>query len=65
MKELMRFMRRMAIRWQLRSLDEQAASILAARQHALARLMQIRREREQKEMELQQFSSLYRFPDRP
>ncbi|KRB70964.1 hypothetical protein [Noviherbaspirillum sp. Root189] len=52
MNELIQFLRRMVIRWQLRSLNSQAKSIVQARNHALARLMEIRRERESKLMEL-------------
>ncbi len=57
MKKMVKFMRNVAIRWQLRSLDEQAANILEARNHALLRLMQIQREREKKVYELQQHNS--------
>lgn len=63
MKNMVRFMRRMAIRWQLRSLDQQAASILEARDHALSRLIQIRREQARKSMELKQADALYRLTD--
>ncbi len=57
MKEMVRFMRGVAIRWQLRSLDEQAANILEARNNALLRLMQIQQEREVKAFELQQHNA--------
>jgi hypothetical protein len=57
MKEMVRFMRKVAIRWQLRSLDEQAANIMEARNQALLRLMQIQRERDEKAFELQQHNS--------
>lgn len=36
--------RRLVISWQLRNLEEQAESIIQARQHALARLLDIQRE---------------------
>lgn len=52
MSRLVRLIRRMVIRWQLRCLDQQAECIIEARNHALARLMQIRRERGIKEVEL-------------
>jgi len=60
MNELIRFLRRMVIRWQLRSLESQAKSIVEARNHALMRLMEIRRERECKEIELGLFPALPR-----
>jgi hypothetical protein len=46
--------RRWIIRWQLRNLDEQCASILEARQHALSRLMEIQRESVLKQQQLGQ-----------
>lgn len=45
MEELIRFARRVVLRWQIRSLVQQAAYIVEARSHALVRLRQIRRER--------------------
>lgn len=64
MKNMVRFMRRMAIRWQLRSLDQQAASILEARDHALSRLIQIRREQARKILELKQADTYYQLTER-
>lgn len=52
MTRLIRFLRKIVLRWQLRCLDQQAESIIEARNLALARLMQIRRERGIKEVEL-------------
>lgn len=52
MKAMIRLVRRAMIRLQIRSLDEQAASIVAARDQALKRLMEVRRERNMKEIEL-------------
>lgn len=52
MTELSRLVRRVMIQWQLRSLEHQAESIIEARQHALARLMEIQRERYAKKEEL-------------
>ena len=52
MMKLCRLVRRLVIRWQLRHLEEQTASILEARQHALARLMEIQRESVLKKQEL-------------
>ncbi|RJF96847.1 hypothetical protein D3870_20915 [Noviherbaspirillum cavernae] len=52
MTALIRLIRRVVIRWQIRSLDEQDASIVEARNHALKHLMEIRRERSIKEVEL-------------
>jgi hypothetical protein len=54
MMKLCRLVRRLLIRWQLRDLEEQTASILEARQHALARLMEIERESVLKKQELWQ-----------
>jgi hypothetical protein len=44
----------LVIRWQLRNLEEQTESILEARRHALARLMEIQRESVLKKQELWQ-----------
>ena len=52
MNELYRLMRRMQLRWQLRSLERQAQSIVVARNHALARLWEIQRDTEAKQLEL-------------
>ncbi|MFC7518718.1 hypothetical protein ACFQUU_27275 [Herbaspirillum sp. GCM10030257] len=52
MNEFIRLLHRMVIHWQLRSLDSQAERIVEARSFALARLMEIRRERECKLMKL-------------
>jgi hypothetical protein len=52
MKTMIRLVRRAMIRLQIRSLDEQAANIVAARDQALKRLMEVRRERNMKEIEL-------------
>lgn len=54
MIRLCRLARRLVIRWQLRNLEEQTASILEARQHALARLMEIQRESVVKKTQLWQ-----------
>lgn len=45
MTEFFRSLRRVVIRWQLRSLEEQADNIMVARQQALVRLVEIERER--------------------
>ena len=55
---MIRQLRQMMIRWQIRSLDEQAASIVDARDHALQQLIRIRRERGLKERELWQHDRL-------
>lgn len=52
MGEFIKLMRRKMIRLQLRSLDQQAAHIIEARNCALARLIQIRHEQDSKEAEL-------------
>lgn len=57
MIELCRLVRRMVIRWQLRNLEAQAASIIEARQHALARLMDIQRESVFKQELLRSYST--------
>lgn len=54
MNRLFREIRRWIIRWELRNLDEQTASILEARQHALSRLMEIQRESLLKQQQLGQ-----------
>ncbi|HEX7635816.1 MAG TPA: hypothetical protein VF427_11115 [Noviherbaspirillum sp.] len=57
MTKLCRLVRRTIIRWQLRNLEEQAASIMEARQHALARLMDIQRESVFKQELLRSYST--------
>jgi hypothetical protein len=57
MTALIRFIRRLVIRMQLRSLTRQEQTIIEARNHAQARLMKIRRERGIKEVELWLFYS--------
>lgn len=52
MNQMSQFIRRLVIRWQIRSLELQAQSIVEARNHALARLMHIRREQGVKQVEL-------------
>lgn len=49
---LIRWIRRRLLRLQLRSLDDQMACIVDARHEALKRLMEVRRERNIKEIEL-------------
>lgn len=44
--ELAKCIRKLIIRWKIRSLEAQAQSIIEARNTALQRLMQIRRERD-------------------
>lgn len=57
MIKLCRLVRRTIIRWQLRNLEEQAANIMEARQHALARLMDIQRESVFKQELLRSYST--------
>ena len=57
MIQICRLVRRMVIRWQLRNLEEQAASIIEARQHALVRLMDIQRESVFKQELLRSYST--------
>lgn len=52
MRQIARLIRRTIIHAQLRCLDRQAESIMEAREHALIRLIQIRRERDIKMAEL-------------
>ncbi|RZI42189.1 hypothetical protein EGT07_13270 [Herbaspirillum sp. HC18] len=56
MNAFFRTVRRLIIRWQLRSLERQARYIVEARSCALARLFEIRREKDIKETELFHFA---------
>lgn len=50
--EMSQCIRKLIIRWKIRSLDAQAQSIIDARNAALRRLMEIRREREEMQGQL-------------
>lgn len=52
LNQFIRLIRRAVIRWQLRALAAQSEDILIARNSALARLMEIAREREDKARQL-------------
>jgi hypothetical protein len=56
MIKLYRLAHRLVIGWQLRSLEEQAESIVEARRHALARLLDIQRDCVLKQELLQSYS---------
>lgn len=58
MTELRRLIRKTMIRWQLRSLDQQVEHIVEARNHALARLIEIQRKRDIKWIELCDFADI-------
>lgn len=56
MNRIKRFFRSTYLRLQLHSLDQQARHIVDARNHALARLFEIQRERESKELALRRMA---------